>query len=244
MTHKTKMIVFITAVISMGGILLFGRFPKAPEPFLSNRQVIEQINSNFSEAQPLVIQDQIFLDDTHVFVPFISEDNRYGMSFWVWKGNKWRVASVENRGQPHVWNGEEKSLIMWNMDPKDDISEIRVFMKKDRDFMVSDGKATYQPGIEMMHSIVMQGKMYGVETYPDNWQELMDHFVKLKGEVGQKDFLELNEPIQLAINFYDKDGKETYPEHAFNGNSYTTGNHFVDVPFLVHVEVDELEGTY
>ncbi|MGG4267166.1 hypothetical protein [Peribacillus simplex] len=136
MTNKIKMIGFITAVISIGGILSFGRFPNAPEPFLSDRQVVERINSTFSEAQPMVIQDQIFLDDTHVFVPFISEDNRYGMSFWVWKGNKWRVASVENSGQPQVWNGEEKSLIMWNMDPKDGISEIKVFMKKDRGFMV------------------------------------------------------------------------------------------------------------
>ena len=242
MTKKTKMIVFIIAVISIGGILLFVRFPKEPEPFISDRQVIERINSTFSEAQPRVIQDQIFLDNTHVFVPFINVDNGYGMSFWVWKGNKWRVASVENSGQPQVWDGEEKSLIMWNMDPKDGISEIRVFMKKDRGFMGSDGIATYQPGIEMMHSIVLNGKTYGVGRYPDNWRELMDQYVKLQVEDRQSDFPEFNKLIQLAINFYDKDGNETFPEHSFNGNGYITGDNFLDVPFLV--QADELEGAY
>ncbi|MGE7766284.1 hypothetical protein [Peribacillus sp. NPDC096540] len=244
MTKKSKMIVLITAVILIGGLLLFVRFPKEPKPFLSDKQIIKRINSFFSDAQPKVIQKKIFLDDTHVFVPFISEDNGYGMSFWVWKDNKWRAASVNNGGQPQVWIGEEKSLIMWNMDPRDDVSEIKVFIRKDRGFMVSAGIATYQPGIEMMHSITLQGKPYGVEKYPDNWRILMNHYEKLQAEDGQNEFFQFNDSLQLANDFYDKDGNEVFPEHSSNSNSYTTGNNYVDFPFLIHVEEVELEGTY
>ncbi|MDM5214010.1 hypothetical protein QUF94_21650 [Peribacillus sp. NJ4] len=244
MTKKAKMSVLITAAILIGGILLFVLFPKEPEPFLSEKQIIKRINSIFPEAQPKSIQNKIFLDDTHVFVPFISEENGYGMSFWVWKGNKWKAASVNMGGQPQVWNGEEKSLIMWNMNTKDDVSEIGVFMKVDRDFLVEDGIATYQPGIEMMHSIALKGKTYGVARFPDNWRELMKQYVKLQAEDGQNDFPDFNDPIRLVTNFHDKEGEEIIPEHSFNGNSYTTGYNFVDVHFLVTVQEEELEGAY
>ncbi|PJN86592.1 hypothetical protein [Bacillus sp. mrc49] len=244
MAKKTKKIILLAAILLMIGVLSFTQLPKDPDPFLSDKQVIKRINSFFSEAQPKIIQDRIFLDDTHVFVPFISEDDGYGMSFWIWKNNKWRAASVNEGGEPQVWNGEKKSKIIWNINPKDEVGEIRFFLKKEREFMVADGVDTYQPGMEMMHRITLQEKMYGVEEYPDHWQELMTQYAKIQAKDGQNEFLALGDGLQVFTGFYDAKGKETFPQTSFTGNGYSTGDDFVDVPFLVQVHENELEGEY
>ncbi|WP_407408437.1 hypothetical protein, partial [Peribacillus sp.] len=112
------------------------------------------------------------------------------MSFWVWKDKKWRAASVDNGGEPKAWNGEGDSFFMWNLNPKDEVSEIKAFMKKDRNFSVSGDEATYEPGLEMMHSITVEDKSYGVEKYPDSWRTLMDQYAEVQKESSFDEFFE------------------------------------------------------
>ncbi|WP_285767779.1 hypothetical protein [Peribacillus sp. SI8-4] len=242
MGRKTKKFILLAPVLLIIGILSFINFPKDPDPFPSDEQVIERITSFFSEIRPKIIQDRIFLDDRHVFVPFISEDDGYGMSFWVWKNNEWIAASVSGGGQPMVWNGGEEAVIMWNLNPKDEVGEISIFVKKERDFMVSGELATYQPRMGMMHRIPLEGKMYGAESFPDHWQELIKQYGEIQSSDGQNEFLGLEGGLQVVASFHDAKGKETFPHISFTGNSYSTGDEFVEAVIQVHE--NELEGKY
>lgn len=245
MTKKTKKIILVMVIVLIVGVLLIIRIPRAPEAFLTDQQVINRINSFFPEAEPKVIQDVLYLDDTHVFVPFINESKEYGMSFWVWKNNKWRAASVANNGgQLKAWNGEGDSFIMWNLDPKGKVSEIRTFMKNDRSFSVSGDGATYDPGIEMMHSIMVVDETYGVEKYPASWRTLIDQYTDLQKESSFYELFHDRQSLQVANRFYDKDGKEVFPIMPTNGIEYTTEYNYVDVPYLIDLVDEELEGSY
>lgn len=244
MTKKMKKIILVMVIVLIVGVLLIIRIPRAPEPFLTDQQVINRILSFFPESEPKVIQDVLYLDDTHVFVPFINESKEYGMSFWVWKNNKWRAASVDIGGEPQAWNGKEDSFIMWNIDPRDEVSEIRFFMRNQRSYSVSDDVATYQPGVEMMHSVKLQQQSYGVEKYPERWRLLMDKDVERNHVSIFQDFLGDSQTLQVANGFYGKDGKEVFLEYTTNGNGYTTGNNYIDFPYLLGIQDDELEGTY
>ena len=245
MTKKKKTIIVVMVMVLIAGILLIIRSPREPEAFLTDKQVIKRINSFFPEAEPKVIQDVLYLDDTHVFVPFINESKEYGMSFWVWKDNKWRAASVDNGGELKAWNGEGDSFIMWNLDPMDEVYEIRTFMKKDRNFSASRDEGTYQPGIEMMHSIMTENKTYGVEKYPDSWRTLMYQYAELQRKTSNFDeFFEVQQSLTLANRFYDKGGKEVFPTPPTNGIGYSTRYDYVDVPYLMDLVDDELEGSY
>lgn len=244
MNKKTKTIILLIVIFLIVGVLFIIRAPREPEAFLTDKQVIKRINSFFPEAEPKVIQDVLYLDETHVFVPFINESKEYGMSFWVWKDKKWRTASVDNGGEPKAWNGEGDSFFMWNLNPKDEVSEIKAFMKKDRNFSVSGDEATYEPGLEMMHSITVEDKSYGVEKYPDSWRTLMDQYAEVQKESSFDEFFEDRQTFKIGNRFYDKDGKEVFPTVPTDGIGYGTGNDYVDVPFLWYVEESELEGSY
>ena len=244
MTKKTKTIIVMMVMVLIAGILLIIRSPREPEAFLTDKQVIKRINSFFPESAPKVIQDVLYLDETHVFVPFINESKEYGMSFWVWKDNKWRAASVDNGGELKAWNGEGDSFIMWNLNPKDEVYEIRTFMKKDRNFSASGDEGTYQPGIEMMHSIMTENTKYGVEKYPDSWRTLMDQYAEVQKESSYDEFFEYRQTFKIGNRFFDKDGKVVFPTVPTDGIGYGTGNDYVDVPFLLYLEESELEGSY
>ncbi|MGE7122166.1 hypothetical protein ACQKIC_18360 [Peribacillus sp. NPDC046944] len=244
MNKKTKTIILVMVIVLIVGVLLIIRAPREPEAFLTDKQVIKRINSFFPESEPKIIQDVLYLDETHVFVPFINESKEYGMSFWVWKDNKWRAASVDNGGEPKAWNGEGDSFFMWNLDPKDEVSEIKAFMKKDRNFTVSGDEATYEPGLEMMHSITVEDKSYGVEKYPDSWRTLMDQYAEVQKESSFDEFFEDRQTFKIGNRFYDKDGKEVFPTVPTDGIGYSTGNDYVDVPYLMDLVDDELEGSY
>ena len=245
MTKKTKTIIVVMVMVLIVGTLLIIRSPREPEAFLTDKQVIKRINSFFPESAPKVIQDVLYLDETHVYVPFINESKEYGMSFWVWKDNKWRAASVDNGGELKAWNGEGDSFIMWNLNPKDEVYEIRTFMKKDRNFSASRDEGTYQPGIEMMHSIMTENKTYGVEKYPYNWRTLRNQYAALQKKTPDYgEFFEGEQALKLANRFYDKDGKEVFPTVPTDGMGYSTGNDYVDVPYLMDLVDDELEGSY
>ncbi|MGE7604076.1 hypothetical protein ACQKL5_16520 [Peribacillus sp. NPDC097675] len=244
MTKKTKTIILVIVIVLIVGVLLIIQSPREPEAFLTDKQVIKRINSFFPEAEPKVIQDVLYLDDTHVFVPFINESKEYRMSFWVWKDNKWRAASVDNGGEPKAWNGKKDSFFMWNLDPKDEMSEIKMFMIKDRSFIVSEDEATYEPGLEMMHSIMVEDKSYGVEKYPDSWLTLMDQYTEVQKESIFDGYFEDRQTFKIGNRFYGKDGKAVFPTVPTDGIGYGTGNDYLDVPFLLYLEESELEGSY
>ena len=242
MSKKTLLITI--ALLLVGGVAaLFFVFPdkEEPKPFLTKEQVINRIGSLLPEAKPSIIQDVIYLDKTHVYVPFIGEEERYGMSFWIWKEDKWRAASVDNTGEPQAWTSGRQSFVMWNLDPKDQISEMRLYLVSNRDFMVSEGVSFYRPRIEMSYTIPLPKTSFGVEKIPDAWQKVMKSY---ENHAKEGDGLSFGnqESIRMGQAFFDEKGKETSPDISYGGHSYETGNAYVNQRYLWYTEQEELEG--
>src|SRR5690606_3806433 len=117
----SSIIIFIVVV---GSIIYFFNNSK-PSSFPSDDELLNKINETYSRAHATVIQDSIFLDDQHVYVPFINSEGSYGSSFWIWKKGKWRVAGIDTIGEPTVWKINESDPktyhIVWNIPPENNI---------------------------------------------------------------------------------------------------------------------------
>lgn len=77
---KPKLLVFIV----IGTIILFVSFwcyTSEPTSFPTDDQLIEEMSNSFSIVSNSVIQDTVFLDDRHVFVPFIAEHEMYELVY-------------------------------------------------------------------------------------------------------------------------------------------------------------------
>lgn len=72
----------------------------------------------------------------------------------------------------------------------------------------------------------------------------MDQYTELQGESIFNEFSEYRQALRMGNRFYQKDGKEIFPTVPTDGIGYSTGNDYVDVPFLLYLEESELEGSY
>ena len=132
----TKKKLRVLTGIGMFSILLFAVFSwvyfSKPNSYPTNEQLVEGINSAFPDAVAEVIQDTIYVDDRHVLVPFISEENNYSLSYWKWGGSKWEVVSVHSRGEPILWKVDKRDPtsyhFVWNIHPDDNMSKLDFYL--------------------------------------------------------------------------------------------------------------------
>jgi hypothetical protein len=112
----------------LASFMIFWLYFAKPVSFPTNEQLVKEINSIFPESAASVIQDSISVDERHVVVPFISNEDHYGLSYWVWKKHKWTVAAIDTRGEPKIWKINRKDPLsfhlVWNIHPDDQVSSI------------------------------------------------------------------------------------------------------------------------
>lgn len=144
--NKKKVILLSFPLILVLSIFLTWFYFGEPKEFPNEQTIVSKMNAIFPESKPKEILDQLFLDKKHVYVPFITEEGNYGSSYWVWKNRSWQVATISNRGEPHLWKINKKDssahYLVWNMDPNDTVKEIDFYLIKDRNYLISDGVHT------------------------------------------------------------------------------------------------------
>lgn len=208
---------------------LYLYFPTKPESFPINEQLIDEINQLFPTAAPTTIQDAIYLDERHVFVPFISKENEYGVSYWAWEEHKWKVLEIDTTGEPRLWMINESNpssyYLVWNIHPEDQVDYLKFYLVRDRGFRGVDN--LYTPRVQVEKKVSLQGKSYGVLRSPDEWVSIMKPLQKLESDRRPDVFLALL-PQQANLFFsytpYNEAGQEAISQRSVNSHGYVNGN--------------------
>lgn len=217
--------------------------PRNPDSFISKTAALKRLNAVMGN-EVSEIQEKMIIDEKHVFLPFKTKEGRYGVSFWVWKKNEWKMTTSDNGGEPKKWvigkGSQAKSYIVYNLHPDDKISEIKFYLLKDRNFHASADESEYTPSIQIEHTAVLNGTSYGVIPYPESWVSL-DRLYRKQETSAMNEEINLfpfKEGLKVGHQFYGSNGKEIYPKHTLGDFGY--GNDH-NVKYIMYVEAIELE---
>lgn len=233
MTKKRKILLNGIGIILVCFFYWF--YFSKPGPFLQDKEILSIMNKQYPEVSATTVQDTIFLDKSHVFVPYISESNNYGISYWIWRKHKWKVAYIDTTGQPKTWKiskgDPSKQYIVYNFHPEDRLNKLRFFIIRERNFHVSDGVETYLPRVQMEKSIGITHKSYGVMKIPKEWAIFQEQFIKVEAaKQGNTIFQSLDFGHHMYIGWipYDQNGVKSFPEKSVNGNGYFFENVIIE----------------
>ncbi|MFJ7936562.1 hypothetical protein [Sporosarcina sp. NPDC096371] len=238
-TKKRKLFAAgLLAVLLASAVLTWFYFSK-PTSFPANDQLVETINNTMPQAEADMIQDSIYVDAQHVFVPFISKKGDYGVSYWVWQKakQKWKVGSISTSGEPLLWRIDKKDpstyYFVWNIHPDDQLDAVQFYLVRDRGYHISDGKENYFSKVQMEKKESLQEKSYGVLNFPDEWVSFINPLMRVESAKQPNIFFTSFYP-EHALLFswisYDRMGQEKYPERTGNGSSHTDGG--VDIDYV------------
>lgn len=150
--------------VTLSLAFLYWFYLSKPTSFPNNDQLAQEMNSLYPKAAVRIIQDTIPIDNRHMLVPFITNHDQYGLSFWIWKNRKWQVASLHtNGGNPMIWkidrNQPSSYRIVWNFNPKEDLRYIRFNLIRPRNFLITNGtKHYYAPHVQMEEKLYLGEK--------------------------------------------------------------------------------------
>lgn len=244
-------------VLLMGGLLflfiligmVYWFYWAEPEPFPPEEEVIAKLNqlaADFNPYYPEVtisrMEEVLFLDERHAFVPLITEEGKRGFSVWRCQRHRWQVEYITTRGQPRLVKLDDDRPgsyhLVWHMHPADQVDKLRFYLIRKRDFSYSDGKELYLPGIEMATDALLTEKPYGALPLPKEWVTVLETLMpveaqrsRLTGEDGL--FGRMFHPPTVYFSWLplDGEGKEAFLEHSVNGDDYQVGQLSVDYIF-------------
>jgi hypothetical protein len=235
----------LLAVVVVSATAIYWFYFSKPDPFLTNKQLIEEINQVFPEAAVKVIQDTISIDERHQFVPFVTEGDKYGFSNWEWQLHKWEIVSFNTMEQPFIWkiNSEDPTTyrLIWNIHPADQVDYLTFYLIRKRGYHSRDGQVTYEPGVQLAKKVALQGESYGVLQLPDDWAVFMNSFRKVEAAINPDIFSNhffFDKRMYFGWTAYDKLGKETIP-NGNNSDGFSTGGG--DVDFLMYLNESKIE---
>ncbi|MFJ7825889.1 hypothetical protein [Psychrobacillus sp. NPDC096623] len=229
---KTKLIIsMLSGVILLSAC--FWYYKSDPTSFPNDEQLVKEMTNHFSYVSNSEIQDTIFLDDRHVFVPFQAEEKLYGLSLWEWKNRKWNVVLVSTSGDIKVWkiNSKDPSTFhtVWNYPPQKKVKYMKLYLINKRGFQISGAEEQYEPGVQLEQKITLSENPYGTMKLSKDWITVIN---SLTGSLTLPQYY-------FRWNAYDSLDKITYPEVNDNGSSSWGGA--TQIEFAVFIEESELE---
>lgn len=253
MSKKNKVTLTIFIIVVIFSVFLYWLYFSKPTSFPTNEQIVQEINTMFPKAKADVIQDTIFLDDRHVYIPFISERNDYGYSYWKWHFGDWKIARIETSGSPNLWKIKESDPstyhITWNIHPNDKLTSNDFYLMKERNFQVSENYSlfsnsrleSYSPKIQMKQTQTLQEKSYGTMQLPDEWVSIIKADMKLDVTPSSNLFFMYMGHDQFYIGWkpHSQNVDDSFPGHSLNGSIYSNLN--IDVESIRFVNGPDLE---
>ena len=245
MLKKKRLVLISIFAIILVISLIYWITSNNPSSFPNKGDVIKEINHIFPEANVKEIQDTISLDEKHVFVPFISEENKYGVSYWVWQKSEWELASVNTGGEPKSWRIDDgdfsTTYLVWNIAPETSIEKLKFYLIKDRTFHITEGIEYYDPGVQLEELVKLSSTSYGAMPLPDSWSSILASYTKL--ETARQPDIFSNFFIEHYMYFgwmaLDRSGKVLPTVNALNGSGFTGGDeHIEHIRFLDKLEIE------
>ncbi|PLS10365.1 hypothetical protein [Neobacillus cucumis] len=233
----------IAAVLST--LLIYWFYFSPPKSFPTKSQLIKEINHSTPRASVKIIQDTVHIDKGHVFVPYISKDGQYGVSFWVWERHKWEMESLSTNGSPRIWkidrNNPASYYILWNLHPDDGVKDMDFYLIRERGYQGINGRMTYIPKIQMETKIALKKKSYGMMLMPDEWDAVMGSLIKgekAKAPWSVFDSLTSNYQVYFGWIPYDQKDKVTVVKNSITGEGYTSGANIDESRILSPSEIE------
>lgn len=248
MSKKKRLVLISVLAILLVISLFYWISSNNPSSFPDKRELIKEINHIFPEANVKEIQDTIEVDEKHVFAPFISEENKYGVSYWVCQKSEWELASVNTGGDPKSWRIEDgdfsTTYLVWNIAPETSIEKLKFYLIKDRTFHITEGIEYYDPGVQLEELVKLSDTSYGVMPLPDSWSSILASYSDL--ETARQPEIFSNFFIEQYMYFgwmaYDRSGKELPPVHSLMGSGFTGGDeHIEHIRLLDKLEIETVE---
>jgi hypothetical protein len=232
------------SIVVLAAFSLHWFYLAKPEAFPANEKLLSEINRVFPEAVASTIQDTVFIDHKHVFVPFITEKNEYGYSFWTWNKHKWKVTKIETAGSAVLWkidNDPKNYHLVWNLHPEDQISYLKFYIVRDRGFHGSGDVNTYIPRFQMDKKVMLEGKTYGVQKVQKEWLSVINHVQKVENSASQQSIFS---SIFTVGTFYfgyiafNEADEESLVMNSVNGRGFGNGD---ETEFVQHFDEFSLE---
>ncbi|MBT2693725.1 hypothetical protein [Bacillus sp. ISL-55] len=231
-------------LILIGGGIFYWYFLAPPATFPDQEEIKAVFSDSYNKVDIAEIQDTIFLDEKHVHIPFITEDESYGISFWEWQKHEWQLSSFSTGSMPLIWkidaNDPSSHYILWNFHPENDLKYLSFFLIKERGFSVSDGKHQYDPGIQMDYREKVGEKSYGYSSIPSDWQEFIQAEINRMEEMKPNGlFADFFPPAQYYFGWQSTstDGNNEYPSYP-NTNGFGSGGSSTE--YLRFLSEDEI----
>ncbi|WP_456272505.1 hypothetical protein [Bacillus sp. AK031] len=248
--NKKKMLYILGGIIIVLFLLfIYLSYFLVPASFPSEKQLIKEINQTFPEANAGQIQGVFNITEKHMYVPYRSNRDSYGKSFWVWNKFKWDLEYVETTGEPRIWKVNKKNPstyhIVWNIHPEDKLKQLSFYMIRERGYTITDGvKETYHPRVQMNDTVLLEENKFGVLKIPAEWAA----FVKSVNEtqsVNQSPMdsffnqMSADQLISYGWVPYEQGNRETFPRNSVNGSGYSNGE--IELDYLMILNEDEIE---
>lgn len=221
-------------------ILFVGWYTLSPlKPFYSKEELINKINEQYEEFKVAEILEIYFLDENHVFAPFMTEEGEYGMSLWERKRNLWHRGQILLNFSVMKWEIDSTDYFIWNVPLRNEAIKLNLYLLKGRQYSVSEGDIYYSPAIQMKDEISMDSKGFGYRKVNEKWNAVKD------------EFNDLNERLMPLLNYeyddipyygYDLKNKkdEEFPIQFFSSEEFD-GEVSFNVDYVSFITDQELQ---
>lgn len=218
MTRKKCWILVGIAIFLFAISISYYFFLSKPIEFLTEDELIESVSNHYFLSDPIEIQDVIFFDEAHVFVPFTSMGH-YGTSYWIWRNGRWKLEAISTIQNPDIWmldpDDPSTYYIVWNMDRNTEMTAFDIYLLNDRGYWVSNDVHQYAPRVQSKFTVPFDTKdvSYGVKQLPEDWITYLDSFLKVENsKKPQIMFFDFFEPSGAYFGWvpYDANGEVSF----------------------------------
>ncbi len=226
----SKRTVFRLAVMIVAAAVVYWFYFASPDPFPEETRLLEKMNETFPAGHAAEIQAVLPLDDSHVYVPFVSGGDRYGSSYWEWKLHDWKPVRIDTTGEPQIWtpNLEDPSsaYAVWNFHPEDEISKAAFYLLRDSSYIITPQSEIFVPKVQLKTAADVSGQSYCIKELPESWNLFLEPVKEIEEKRNPNTYFGFgfSEPtMRTGTILFDSEGKQTFPERSVNGKGYSNG---------------------
>jgi len=219
-----KVVLLIALILTGVAILATVVYLQTPKAFLTEEEIMEKLYVDNTFVRVEEIQEIVPLDEKSMFVPFITNEGKYGSSFWMWRYGEWEQISLYTSFGPVSWTSEDgtKTYLTWNIHPDDKVDYFKFYLISDRYFQVSYANGpnrieTYLPKIQMDHKVPIDSKTYGAIPIPEEWEGIIDSFIVVNNQKGLFTNHHNLQPTRFARQAFDDKNKEVNLKKTIGG---------------------------
>ncbi|MBS8264311.1 hypothetical protein DYI25_07670 [Mesobacillus boroniphilus] len=243
MKRKNVLLLLVFIIILTGG-MVYWFYLAPPATFPDKEKIKDTLMNRHNRINIAEIQDSIFLDDEHVYIPFTTKTESHGISLWEWKKHEWQLTSLSTGNMPLIWKIEPDDpathYIMWNLHPKNNLDYLTFYLIKERGYSVTEGKHQYDPGVQMDFRAEVEEQSYGYSPIPPEWQEYVEaENQQMEAMKPDPFFAGFFPPTQYYFGWQSisKNGTIEYPSYPDNNGFGSGGQSTEDLRFLNENEV-------